>query len=73
MARFRTSASFAGKGQTDLAARVASLVAMGEAEPPANAHHPHLFSRRAVREAETRLGVEWAGFQKRHVNAYFKP
>ena len=69
MARHRTTGMFAGKGQKDLGARVASLVLMGEAEPPRNPHHPHLYSRRAVVEAEKRHGIMWAGKQGKHVAA----
>lgn len=66
MARFQNTGSYSGKGQKDLRARIASLKALGEPEPPRNATHPHLYSRRHVIEAEQRLGVVWLGVQKRH-------
>ena len=61
MARFQHTASFAGKGQKDLKARVVALMAMGEPEPPRNPDHPHLYLRTAVRAAEVRRGLEWRG------------
>lgn len=61
MARFQHTAPYAGKGQKDLEARVQSLMAHGEPEPPRNPYHPHLYLRTAVVAAEQRLGLVWRG------------
>ena len=63
MARFRQTASYAGKGQKDLNLRVAELKKLGITIGK-NPQCPHLFSRSEVLEAEKKLGLFWLGKQK---------
>lgn len=62
-------AKYAGKGQKDLAARVASLEARGFGPFPRNPKHPHLYDRGAVLRAECEAGLSWLGYQKCHGEA----
>jgi len=67
MARFRTTGKYAGKGQKDLEARVASLMARGEPEPSRNLAHPHLYCRAEVQAAEDKLRLLWNAEIQKHI------
>ncbi len=58
--------NYAGNAHPDLDARVASLMARGEPEPPRNPHHPELYWRTIVTSMEVALGIVWNGRRKQH-------
>ena len=58
--------NFAGAAHPDLDARVASLMAMGQPEPPRNPQHPSLYLRSVVTATEIALGIVWNGRRKQH-------
>ena len=62
----RIRENFAGASQPDLAARAASLMALGAPEPPRNPFHPDLYWRSVVTSMELERGIVWNGRTKQH-------
>ena len=58
--------NYAGHAHPDLAARAASLMALGAPEPPRNPFHPEIYWRSVVTSMEVERGIVWNGRTKQH-------